>query len=164
MFALAAALLLASATVSATDRAAIDAATTAIFAPYSRDDAGEAAWDRDIWSRDVRRLIKKWQSVMPDNEPDSLNDGDWLCQCQDWDQKKFRARVLSRIKTGPDSARVTVRIDLGHGERRTTTLTFVREQGRWLIDDMKDKYLAKGLKSAIRQTIAEDEALLRNRP
>lgn len=154
------ALMLAAAPVSAAERAALDGTIAAIFAPYNSDDIGEASWDRDIWSRDVRKLVAEWQTVIPEGEPDALNDGDWLCQCQDWDQQRFRAKVLSRTRLGPDMVRVAVRIDLGHGTKRKSTLTFVREQGRWLIDDMHDQYYDQGLKVAIRQTIAEDKALL----
>lgn len=164
MSALAATLLLASAALSASDRAALDAATVAIFAPYRSAENGEASWERDIWSREVRSLVTKWETVRPQDEPDALNDGDWLCQCQDWDEKRFAAKIVSRAKIGADAARVAVRVDLGHGEKRKARLTFVRERGRWLLDEIHDRTLDDGLKALIRQTIAEDEKLLRARP
>ena len=68
MSALAAVLLLATAALSASDRAALDAAAIAVYAPYRDETADVAVWERDIWSREVRKLITKWQAVIPEDE------------------------------------------------------------------------------------------------
>ena len=166
MTALAAVLLLAASPVSSADRVTLEAATRAVFAPYSQTEMDEAPWDRDIWSREVRQLIAKWQSVLPEDEPDALNDGDWLCQCQDWDVSKFKATIRSLKAIAPDVAEVTVDLDLGFddGVPRDEFITFRREDGRWLIDEIYTEWHSDGIKAALRQTIAEDEQLRKARP
>lgn len=158
MSATVAALLLASAPLASADRAALDAAAAAIYAPYRHDTAHEAAWERDIWSREIRQLVARWQMSVPEDEPDALNGGDWLCQCQDWDSQGFRVDITDRSASGPDSAELSVAVQLGHGEARNAILRFRREDGRWLLDDMISGDFPDSLKVAIRQTIAENEA------
>ncbi len=154
------ALMLAAAPVSAADRATLDAATRAICAPYRRETNYEAVWERDIWSADMRRLIAEWQAVVPTDEVDAMNDGDWVCQCQDWDAKKFRMKITKREGKGRDAALIGVDFNLGHGEPRDAYLEFRREQGRWVVDDIYSEPYADGIKAALIQTIAEDKALL----
>ncbi len=158
-------LLLASARLSASDRAALDAATIALYEPYRTETADVAVWERDIWSREVRQLIAKWQTVIPEDEPDALNDGDWLCQCQDWDAKAFRMTITKRKKVSKDRAEVAVDIVLfKDDDPRDAFLTFRREGGRWKLDEMFTEEYSDGIKAAIRQTIAEDQALREARP
>lgn len=164
MSALVVSLLLASASVSTADRAALDAATRAIYAPYQSDELTEvAAWDRDIWTREIRDLIVHWQSVIPLDEPDAMNDGDWLCQCQDWDSNGFRVKIKSFKAVQPGAAKVTVNINLGHGDPHDAVLSFLQEGDSWLLDDMHTEEYSEGIKAALRQTILDDEALLKAR-
>jgi Protein of unknown function (DUF3828) len=162
MSALAAALLFASGGISAADQAALDAATRRVYAPY-RAARTPAPWQRGIWTSDLRQLIAKWQTVVPEGEVDAMNDGDWLCQCQDWDKRRFRAKVTGHTRSAPDRAEVSVSIDLGHGELRKARLAMRREQGRWLIADYHAEPYPEGIKAALIETIAEDEALLKAR-
>lgn len=165
MSALAAVLLLATAALSASDRPALDAATIAVYAPYRDETADVAVWERDIWSREVRKLITKWQAVIPEDEPDALNDGDWLCQCQDWDANAFRMTITKRKKVSKDQAELAVDIVLfKDADPRDAFLTFRREQGIWKLDEMYTEEYSDGIKAALRQTIAEDEALMKARP
>lgn len=161
MSALVASLLLASASVTTADRAALDAATHAIYAPYRADEPSAAAWERDIWTREIQHLITHWQSVLPPDEPDAMNDGDWLCQCQDWDSRKFRVKIKSFKAKEPGVAEVAVDIFLGQGDPRDAFLSFRHEDGRWLLDDMYTEEYSDGIKAALRHTISEDEALLK---
>jgi hypothetical protein len=163
MSAIAAALLFASSGVSAADRVALDAATRAIYAPYRKPDT-PIPWERTIWSREVRKLIADWQKVVPEGEVDAMNDGDWLCQCQDWDARRFRVKITGHKRLAPNRAQVLISINLGHGDPRRAWLVFQREQGRWLIDDMDTEPYIEGLKAALRETIADDEALLKAKP
>ena len=57
MSALAASLLLASDAFSASERAALDAATIALYEPYRTETADVAVWERDIWSREKASLL-----------------------------------------------------------------------------------------------------------
>jgi hypothetical protein len=52
-------------------------------------------------------LIARWKAVMPQDEVDALNDGDWLCQCQDWDGDGFRATIVSIAMASEDRPRST---------------------------------------------------------
>ncbi len=129
--------LIAAAALSPADTKALDRAGAEIFAPYRQpEEGGVAAWERPIYSREVSELIAKWQSVVPEDEPDALNDGDWLCQCQDWDRRKFRVRITARKADQPGVVEVGVDIRIGWGETRDTFLAFRREEGRWLLDDL----------------------------
>ena len=165
MSAITATLLIASAALSATDRMALDAATKAIYAPYQDEAISPPPWERDIWSREVQHLITHWQSVLPQDEPDAMNDGDWLCQCQDWDAKAFSMTITSRKAAEKDVAEVAVDLVLfKDSDPRDAFLTFRREEGRWMLDDMYTEEYADGVKTALRQTILEDEELQKARP
>lgn len=165
MSALAATLLLASAALSASDRVALDATTRAIYAPYSREAISPPPGERDVWSREVRQLIAKWQAVIPEDEPDALNDGDWLCQCQDWDANAFRMSITKRKKVSKDQAELAVDIVLfKDADPRDAFLTFRREDGIWKLDEIYTEEYSDGIKAALRQTITEDEALRKARP
>src|SRR6478752_768272 len=66
-----------------------------LFKPYARPPAARspAVWQRPIWSRETAALIARWRRVTPSDEVDTLSDGDWLCQCQDWDVHAFKLTV-----------------------------------------------------------------------
>ena len=159
MSAIAAVFLLASAPLAAADQADIDRATEALFAPYRRTQMVEAPWERDVWSNEIAHLITHWQSVVPEDEPDALNDGDWLCQCQDWDPAGFRMKIVSHKSAGPDVAEVEVDIYLGFGEPRDAFLEFRREEGAWRLDDLYSEPYPDGIKDGLLRTIVDDEAL-----
>ena len=76
-----------------------------IFAPYATP-RPRAAWDQPIYSAEVAALIARWKAVMPEDELDGLNDGDWLCQCQDWDAEAFQATIVSIGMTDAGTAEV----------------------------------------------------------
>jgi hypothetical protein len=155
--------LLVAAGPSAADTAALDAKVAEIFRPYQQDLDDQASWDYPIWSAEVKALIDHWQRVLPENEPDRLNDGDWLCQCQDWDARGFKTVLGPRKALSPDVAQIEVKIDLGFDEvsdLRDARMIFKREGGDWRLDDIfAEQSFPHGLKQALRGTIAEDEAL-----
>lgn len=153
------AVLLAASPLPAADREALDETVAAIFAPYNEADMSDAAWERPIYSSEVTALIARWEQVMPQDEVDDLNDGDWLCQCQDWDPKHFRVRIISRKAVEADVAEIEVDIDIGWGETRDAFLSFRREEGKWMLDDLYSEEYSDGIKDALVRTIAADEAL-----
>ena len=160
MIATLSALLLAGAALPAPERAAIDARVAEIFAPYRRAEADATPpWERPIYSAELAALIARWQRVVPEDEPDALNDGDWLCQCQDFDHRAFRAVTLSIRAAGLGRAEVRMRVELGHGAPRAARLVLRQERGGWVIDDFFGSDFPTGLKRKLRDTIAEDEAL-----
>ena len=154
-------LLLAAAAPSATDRSAIEERIVGIFAPYAEPETVVAAWDQPIYSAEVAALIGRWKAVMPEGELDGLNDGDWLCQCQDWDAQAFQATIVSITMTDADTAEVALTVDLGFegGSTRSATLVLKREAGAWQVDELRGDSFPEGLRQALRETIAADEAL-----
>ena len=141
------------------DRAAIDRTVAGMYRPYAIGAANAAVWERPLFARDIAALIAHWRRVMPQGELDGLNDGDWLCLCQDWDHAKFRVTTLSRQRLGQAAAEVRLRIDLGNGQRRDARLRLLREAAGWRIDDLFASDFPRGLKQALRETIAADEKL-----
>jgi len=155
-------LLIAAAAPSDADRSEVEARVVTIFGPYAGPADAVAAWDRPIFSAEVSALIGRWKAVIPEGEPDGLNDGDWLCQCQDWDAEDFQATIVSIVMTGDGTAEVEVSLDLGFGGSESTRparLTLKREQGVWQIDEIVAEGFPHGLEQALRETIAADEAL-----
>ena len=167
MFATFVPLLLAAAAPLAADRTAIETQIVGIYAPYAAAGNEAAAWDYPIYSAEVTALIARWQKVVPEDEPDALNDGDWLCQCQDREPKGFTVRYDS-IEVNPNgTADANVTLNLGTGgpeAERPMKLVFKPEGGAWKLDDLFAEDLPKGLKQALHETIAEDEALKAGRP
>lgn len=160
MLALIAPLLLAAAPLSAGEQALVDVAVERMFAPYRRESSAQAAWQSPAYSAETAALIARWEAVRPSDEVDDLSDGDWLCQCQDWDWRGFRA-VSGRTRLlSPNLVEVPVRLDIGWGTVRTARLRLKREQGAWVLDDLfHASGMPRGLKQALRETIAADEKL-----
>lgn len=159
-------LLLAGAALPAVDQAAINARVTQIFRPYSRPTSAPmpAVWDQHVFSAETAALIAHWKRAMPRHEVDDLNDGDWFCMCQDWDDKKFKAQPTGQRVLSPGVVEVTVRVDVGFDEPRNERMLFRKEGAAWLLDDLfaADGF-EHGLKQALRETIATDEALTRKK-
>lgn len=136
-----------------------EAAIAAIYAPYAGPTTATAFWDYPIFSKQTAELIAHWRRVTPQDEPDALSDGDWLCLCQDFDNKAFKAEVLSKREVR-GGVQVTVRLDLGHNTRREAQLVLKREGGAWRLDDL---YAApdfpNGLKQKLQETILEESTL-----
>lgn len=153
-------LLLAGAALPAADRAAIDARVREVFAHYKLQNDPTPAWDYPVFSAETAALIAHWKRVQPADEPDALNDGDWFCLCQDYNEKRFRAVPGAARLVQPDVAEISVRVDIGFGQRRDQTWVLRKEASEWRIDDLTaDADFPGGLKQKLRETIAEDEAL-----
>jgi hypothetical protein len=148
-----AAIVLAAATPQA---GSAEAAVAAIYAPYSGPTTATASWDYPIFTKQTAELIAHWRRVTPQDEPDALSDGDWLCLCQEFDNKAFKLEVLSKRETR-GGVQVSVRLDLGYNPRREAQLVLKREGGAWKLDDL---YAApdfpSGLKQKLQETILEE--------
>lgn len=155
-------LMLAAAAPSDTDRSELEQKVVEIFRPYTAAPGGIASWDLPIYSAEITALIAQWRAVAPEGEVDALNDGDWLCQCQDWDAEAFTATIGSIDMPGEGLAEVELTVDLGFGGPeaiRPMRLTFKREEGAWKVDEIVAESFPNGLKQAMSETIAEDQAL-----
>ena len=155
--------LLAAATLSEPDNNLLEQRVVAIFAPYAKADSSTPSWDYPIYSTEVTELIAHWRRVTPANEPDALSEGDWLCQCQDWDESAFTATMGERRVLSDDRVEVDVAVDLGFGggpeSVRQERLVFKREGEGWQVDDLFAPSFPDGLKQALRATIAEEEGV-----
>ena len=146
---------------SDSEREAIETQVTEIFAPYARPATGVAAPDYPVYSAEVAALIARWKSVQPQDEPDALSDGDWLCQCQEWNPRRFLVTIIAIGMTTDGAAEVDLILDLGRSgdeAARAARLVLKREAGGWKVDDIVGDGLPDGLKHALRETIAEHEA------
>lgn len=154
-----AALLLAGATPSAAERAALDTEVNRIYGFYRHDTDHLAAWERANFSAQTAALIARWRRVNPTGEVDDLSGGDWFCLCQDWEGMRWW--IAARRFQAPGKASVTVRLTFGGANRRDARLVFVREAGRWKVDDLfAANDFPRGLKQALRETIAADIKLM----
>jgi hypothetical protein len=160
--AIAAALAVATATPAHAADSAPALAVRAILSPYANPATEPpAAWNRRVFSQPVAALIARWKQVRPDEEPDALSDGDWFCQCQDWDVRAFRITRITTANLTATRAEVSVSFNLSTTETRAARYVMKRESGRWVLDDLFDRSTPKGLQAALRETIAEDVALRR---
>lgn len=157
----AAILALASATLPAADSVAINRQVAEVYRPYTRAMTSTSAWERPIFSAEINGLVRQWRRVTPRDEVDDLSDGDWLCLCQDWEPRRFVAVVTAKRLLRPGIVEATVRINLGEGAARTARLQLKQEAGAWKIDDMISSDYPRGLKQALRETIAADRKLLK---
>lgn len=152
MSAVLATILLAAAPAAGTPEAEV----AAIYAPYAGPSSATASWDYPIYTKQTAELIAHWRRVSPQDEPDALSDGDWLCLCQDFDAQSFKAEVLSR-REGRGGVQLSVRLDLGLATKREAQLVLKREGGAWKLDDI---YAApdfpNGLKQKLQETILEE--------
>ena len=155
----AAILILASGGLAAADSVAIDRQVAEIYRPYSRRINSTSAWERLIFSPEINALVRHWRRVTPQDEVDDMSGGDWLCLCQDWEPRRFRASIVSKRAVRPGYVETAVRINLGEGSARTARLEMKREASGWKIDDMFSSDFPRGLKQALRETIAADEKL-----
>ncbi len=134
---------------------AIDATLGQAYNSYksSRDD-GPGDWEKKVFSAEVTALIKAWHKHTGDNLT-ALSDYGWFCDCQDWDAKKFRWTRLSLRTLGPDRVETKVRLAVGWNAGSVQRLILVRQNGRWLIDDLFSESTSKGLKADLRQELKE---------
>ncbi|MBO9602674.1 MAG: DUF3828 domain-containing protein [Novosphingobium sp.] len=155
--------LSAAAPAWADDRADIDAAVTALYAPYGAD---APEWDATRalhnYSKETEALIARWNKVQPVDEVTELGDFDWLCECQDWDSSAFKLTIEPHDSLVGDRVEVKARIDLGEGdgddESRDERLLMVKEDGAWKLDDLFSESFPKGLKAALKAAIADPGA------
>ncbi len=101
-------------------------------------------------------MIARWRAGAPQDEPDALSDGDWMWLCQEWDSHNFSATILSKRAHG-SAVKLSVRLNIGYGERRNAQLVLKREGGRWKLDDLiSSPDFPRWLRQKLRETHAEN--------
>ena len=149
------ALLLAAGAAPPAGMASPEQLVATLYAPYAARDFDQHA-DDAIWSAETGALVRRWKHVTPADEIDDLGDFDWLCHCQDWDRKAFRATVTGKRPLRPGLVSVQVRLALGASAQVSERLVLRREGPGWRVDDIFASDLPHGLKQALRTTIAAD--------
>lgn len=153
-----AALAFAATPAHADDEADILAAARDAFATYTgQADWAAPDWERPIYSSEARALIEEWEAGLSDEEPEYLNSFSWLCQCQDFDAGRFVVEFEAFHADGTDASTVVALVNLGWegADRDESELYFVRENGRWLLDDIVSLSFPEGLKADLKAAIAE---------
>ncbi len=137
----AAALMLAAAAppplaLALADRAAIQTMINRLYAPYRAATPPQGDADPRLYSVRTRALIAQWKAKRPADELTDLADADWLCQCQDWDSRAFRAVPGAMRATAPGRAEVELTTRLAANAQQRLRLILVREGGQWRVDDL----------------------------
>jgi hypothetical protein len=119
---------------------AVRAAVAKIFAPYKRPTTETiklASFERAVFSRRTRSLIDKWQNRSgPKDIITPLSGGDWFCQCQDWDHRVTGLGPQKLTWLGANRVESRALFTVFKIDTRATRLIMVRENGKWLIDDL----------------------------
>jgi hypothetical protein len=150
--------------VQAGEKEDIIAAASIAFDPYrGTTSAMDGDWAKPIYSRATSQLIAQWEKGLSSDEVEDLNGFGWFCECQDYDEKRFKVRLTAAPVAGAGAGRAVVNaaVDLGFGQphdARRLKLTLVKEAGRWLIDDVTSQSFPKGVKVELRKAIAEHKA------
>ncbi len=120
----------------------VKAAIRAIYKNFNDSNTSKAYWELPVYTASTSQLIAKWKAA-PDKKDiiSKLEGGDWLCDCQDFDEKKLKPISITFAPCGlsETQARVIVKLDLGTSEQREIYLSLQKEQGRWLISDIESQ-------------------------
>jgi Protein of unknown function (DUF3828) len=152
------ALLLIAATpapITRADNAAIRAAIKVIYAPYLDPAKEISAFEAPVFSARTTALIKQWRNRRSSDEVSPLSQGDWFCQCQDWDSPGFRVTAIKIQPQAKGKVIANVSYDLGWDEVRNLKFVMIRERGKWQIDDLISSGGYPSLTNGLRQEIAE---------
>ncbi len=107
------------------------------------------------WSAQIRALIKRWENTGKADEVTSLSGGDWLCQCQDWDNKMFRVTRVKTSRGKGGSFIADTQFMVSASEPRRLKYVMIWEDGAWHIDDLIFMGDAKTLKAQLRSEIKD---------
>jgi len=137
-------------TLPPADRPALESAVASYYAHYLRDDnAGPSDWELPIYTAETTALIARWREAEAGSEGSGLESFGWLCECQDWDAAAFSAAPSAIEQLSPTRARVSVDLHPGWDARVTQVLDLRRENGRWLIHDLRSPSIAGSLRRTL---------------
>jgi Protein of unknown function (DUF3828) len=138
------------------DDAALRAAIRGIYAPYTLPSATTVSMERRVFSARTQLLINRWRNRRnSSDEVTPLGEGDWFCQCQDWEPKAVKVNTIQLVPLAKGKVRADVRYAISRQELRHLRFVMVREGGTWKVDDLlyDDQY--GSLVTALRKEIAE---------
>lgn len=140
--------------IAADSRPAEEAALSLYDSYRGLSDFGGADWELPVFSADLTRIIAAWMAKNEAGDVTELSDFGWFCECQDWDQQGFKIKPLS-VKQNGDHATIRMRVRAGWGSSVEQRLTMVRENGRWLLDDMTTPSMPNGLRAALHEAMSD---------
>jgi Protein of unknown function (DUF3828) len=127
----------ATAPATPVDRLAVQKLVKSIMAPYAKTNASPPnSFDMPRYTRATRALINRWSKSLKPGYVTDMADGDWICQCQDWDPKAFRITSISiqPMKNGEMIA--DTRYFISPTDARRLKFVLAREGGNWLVSDL----------------------------
>jgi hypothetical protein len=150
-----AALLIAAAPAPSAQGAAVDLTLKRAYGGYFTENGSPGGdWDQPIYSAATTKLIRAWKKHNGE-ELTGLSSYGWLCECQDWQAKKFSWKRTGIRQLAPVKLEVTVKVNPGWGDLVTQRLVMVLEGKRWVIDDLFSESAPEGVKAAMRQELTE---------
>jgi hypothetical protein len=113
----------------------------AIFATYSDGNSENdgVSWQRPVFTKRFTAIIRKWEAKHTNDEVPPYGDGDWFCNCQDYDVKKAKLSEVTVIKTGPGRYTASSFLYIGWDYSRRIDLRIAYENGQFLIDDIYEE-------------------------
>jgi Protein of unknown function (DUF3828) len=151
--------LTAAASHNPADEAAVRAAVTALFVPYKRpptETVQQMDFDRPVFSSRTRALIERWKNRGgPKDIVTPLADGDWFCQCQDWDYRITKLGPQKLHWLGPNHVESRALFTVFRDDQRALHLVLLRENGKWLIDNLYFENERASLATQMRFEIAK---------
>jgi Protein of unknown function (DUF3828) len=141
--------------ITRVDNGAIRAAIKVIYAPYIDPTNELSAFEAPVFSTRTKVLITQWSNRRSSDEVSPLAEGDWFCQCQDWDAKEFRVTAIKIQPQAKGKVIANVSYDLGWDEVRSLKFLLIREAGRWKVDDLLYDNESVSLTAELRREIAE---------
>jgi hypothetical protein len=146
-----------AAPVTKTDDSAVRKTVTKIYAPFRNEIIKEAWWEHPIYSAETRKKFVQWEQNRERRKADDiddLNNGNWLCGCQEYDTKYFRVKQNNINSLGSGKIEADIQLQITQTDTRKIRFMMVKEKGRWKVDDMFTDDDAKGLKQTLSEQIA----------
>jgi len=142
----------AAAAPSADEAAAVKAFLEGIYAHYkTTKDTFQPMGDnvKDVFDSEMVALLDKDVKLL--NGELGEIDGDFICQCQDFDSITATIAVQSATAT---TAKATADFVI-FGDKRHNDFDLVKENGVWRVHDIRDPGQAKSLRQILEGEIAE---------
>lgn len=123
------------------DETAVRGIIQQLYSGYARTDTESPETAREgyqpPYSASLDALIQKWMPFGSGQDVIQMNSFDWYCQCQDHDPE--RAKVATQKYEAALENIIEAKIEFAPmgGKGRPLTFMFIRENGLWVMDDLR---------------------------
>jgi hypothetical protein len=138
------------------DEAAVRAIIKQTYAGYSKvdPDSPDVATEgyEPTYSVSLDSLKQRWMPIGSGEELVQMNGFDWYCQCQDYSAKVATITAQKYDVKSKNKIEAKIHFAPGGGKGRPLTFIFIRENGQWVMDDLRfdgGSTLRKGLQADI---------------